>query len=73
MTFPCSMLVDARPITSIVWADGNAIIKAGTDGVTKIVAYTECGQMAHVPWLAVYKGDEVYCRLDATGKEIYYS
>ena len=41
-------------------------------GYTKIIAYRECGQMAYVPWLAFYVGDELRFRMDAAGCYIEY-
>jgi len=35
---------------------------------TKIVAYWEV-----VPWIAVYKGDEIFARMDATNCVIIYA
>ena len=63
---------DERPIVWISWSDGNAFIKVGQQGVTKIEAYEEAGQMGWVPWLKVYAGDVVTQRIDAAGKEIGY-
>lgn len=60
---------DTRPIQS-AWTIG---MGEGTDtgaavgykGVTAIKPYLENGQMAGVPWLEVWKGDFLYCRLNA--------
>ena len=43
------------------------IAKIGQDGVTKISAYAESGEMSYVPWLAVYKGDFLWQRVDVEG------
>jgi len=44
----------------------------GIDGVTKIDLYHENGQMGYVPWLAIYKGDFLYARMDASHMRIVY-
>ena len=44
----------------------------GVDGVTKIEAYDEMGQMSYVPWIAIWVGDTIILRMDAQGKTICY-
>lgn len=68
-----SMLQDDRPILWVAWPYGSALMKVGMGGVTKIVAYGEPGHMANIPWLAIYKGDVLWQRVDAAGKEIGYA
>lgn len=70
---PCRITEDERPIKQITWADGQGWICVGREGVTKIVAYDEKGVMDFVPWLAVYKEDVIWQRIDAAGKEITYA
>ena len=70
---PQDVLKDKRPIQWVAWADGNAFLRVGKDDVTRIVAYPEYGQFSMVPWLAVYKGDFLWQRIDISGKEIGYS
>jgi len=48
------------------------IATVGSDGVTKIVLYRENGQMDHVPWAAIYKGDFLWQRVDLAGMRIIY-
>lgn len=46
----------------------------GLSGVTCIAAYDEAGEMAYVPWFAIYVGDEIIWRVN--GKyvvEVYYA
>ncbi len=43
--------------------------RVGYGGVTRIEAYNECGQMACVPWLRVWRGDVLYMRLNAAQME----
>ena len=35
-------------------------------GITRIVAYGEPGEMCYLPWFAVYVGDEMIERINAT-------
>jgi len=46
--------------------------KVGRKGITKIIAYYESGQMAAVPWIAVYAGDIIKYRFDAVNCVIEY-
>lgn len=62
---------DPRPIVSIAW-DGPEYFKVGVSGVTKIVAYDESGHMSNIPWLAVFKGDEIALRTAADHVAINY-
>ena len=68
---------DPRPIKSISWGerygDGWWAIghKIGPEKrlITKIVVYREDG---HIPWVAVYVGDEIVARSDCAGASILY-
>ena len=46
--------------------------RVGWRGVNSIVAYGEPGQMAEVPWLAVYKDNVMVARIPAHAAEIIY-
>lgn len=70
---PCGMLEDVRAIQWISWANGDVLLQVGKRGVTKIVAYGEPRHLAMVPWLAVYKDDMLWQRIDSAGKEIGYA
>lgn len=37
----------------------------GSDGVTAIEPYDEVGQMAYVPWFNVWRGETLYCKVNA--------
>lgn len=64
------ILEDKRKIALI---DGPDIYAAvGENGITDIVVYKEAGEMAYVPWLAVYKGREILFRLPARMVIIQY-
>lgn len=65
---------DPRPIQVIVWnGDPNeSHFKVGQNGTTAIVAYDESGHMASVPWIAVFKGDEIVCRVQADAVTVSY-
>lgn len=61
---------DERQITSAIGERGNFAV--GDFGVTKITAYDENGEMAYVPWLAIWKGDAVVVRCPARDMTISY-
>ena len=61
---------DNRPIECIV--QDFLSIRVGEGGVTRIVAYGEAGQMALVPWAAIYKGEFLWKRIDLAGMLIIY-
>ena len=61
---------DARPIQPLTIAgEGGAWWAVGRDGITKIEVYLENGQMAQVPWLAVYRGDSIATRVNCAAVE----
>ena len=64
---------DPRPIEALYWndVDGNSL-RIGRKGVTKIEAYGESGMHCDLPWLAVFKGDEIFSRVPAYQVEIHY-
>lgn len=64
---------DTREIEGIYWddVDGSQLV-AGEGGVTKILAYGENAEFCHVSHLAVYKGDEVWQRINAKCVRIVY-
>lgn len=65
---------DERPIKAIYWpGEGAGGFTAGEYGCTKIVAYDENGSMSHVPWIAVFKGDEIAVRLPADQVSVHYA
>jgi hypothetical protein len=61
---PCVILGDDRTIKSVHFQRGKGYT-VGENGVTEIVAYGEPGQMAKVPFIAVYKGSEIATRVPA--------
>ena len=62
-----------RPIAMIgVEHEFGFYARVGSKGVTKIIAYDEAGEMAPVPWLAVYKGDKLWNRIAARHVRIEY-
>jgi hypothetical protein len=65
---------DKREIES-VWvatASEEGFWKVGSCGITKIEIYLEDGQMAGVPWCAIYHGDEIKNRFDMAGMGVTY-
>ena len=64
---------DQRPINAIYWAaEGADWFEVGRNNITAIRAYDENGQMSHIPWLAVYRGDEIVVRVPAEQVSIHY-
>lgn len=63
---------DVRPIQSVLTM-GGAIPAGwwavGRMNVTKIEPYFENGQMAVVPWLAIYEGDVITVRINGAAVE----
>ena len=58
----------------IAWVDfrNGITFEVGLNGVTSIIPYNENGQMAAVPWIAVYKGEKIVARFDAVNIVIKY-
>jgi hypothetical protein len=65
---------DPRPIQAIYWPmEGAGGYRVGdASGATRIEAYDENGQMAAVPWVAVFKGDDLICRVPADQVSVHY-
>ena len=67
---------DNREIYQVVLRSGNIedyeIYTTGKNGITKIVQYFENGQMAAVPWFAIYKGENIITRMDAVNCIVVY-
>lgn len=64
---------DEREIDYVEWMDGLESIRVGaTSGVTKIVSYGEPRECTYVAWLKVWKGDQLWKRMDTQGKTITY-
>jgi len=67
------MMHDGRPIKLIQWDDKeDGQYQVGFCGCTAIRAYGEPGSMAMVPWLAVYVGEEIVCRVAAHKVTVNY-
>ena len=61
---------DSRPIVQVITARGVGVIQYG---VTKIVPYSEDGQIEGVPWLAIYRDEVIIMRVNCAAVEsIYY-
>lgn len=64
---------DTRPIYSVVLSGPVMGHQVGKDDCTRISAVDENGEMAHVPWFEVWRGDALYCRVNAAHvAEVYY-
>lgn len=58
---------DDRPIVGVSFAGaGKRVHAVGQHGITKIVAYDERGIGSVQPWVAVYVGDQIVCRIPWT-------
>jgi hypothetical protein len=63
---------DQREIKSVENHAGCLLCRVGTNDITKIEVYDEHGQMAMIPWLAIYQNDKIIARMDAANKTIIY-
>lgn len=64
---------DPARIKCLIWDDSDGSqMQVDSDGITEIVAYHENGQMAGVPWLALYRGDEILARVPSEQVMIRY-
>jgi hypothetical protein len=52
--------------------EGGICHRVGANGVTKIEPYDENGQMAYVPRVRVFRGDDIYCTLPVTNLCVEY-
>ena len=74
MTDVPKILDDGRTINLLLVLQGEpGEFQVGFSGITRIVAYGENGDMALVPWLAVYKGEHLHSRIKASACEILYA
>ena len=55
-----------------IWV-GGYLYDRGASLVTKIEVYQETGQMAHVPWFAVYSGRKILARVNAAHVAIVHT
>lgn len=63
---------DPRPIRQInVAGDMQAWFVSHPPGI-RIEAYDENGSMAAVPWIAVFRGDDIIARIPAQQVSIHY-
>jgi len=66
-----SVVDEEREINEVHYQRGGGFT-VGEDGITKIEAYEENGQMAPVPWIAVYREGELHRRIPAREVVICY-
>ncbi len=62
---------DKRKIWSIF--SGECIYRIGEQGITKIEVYQENGQLSPVNWLAVFREDFLWIRIDSCGWAVSYA
>jgi len=67
-----TIVEDERPITSVFCGPSGNNFTVGTENITAIIAYNECGEYAHVPWVAIYRGEEIAYRYPAHQLAIGY-
>ncbi len=70
-----TLIDDKREIQAIWWNDENGYkVNASITALhaDKIIPYNENGEYCHIPWLAVYKDDQIICRVPAWQVSIYY-
>lgn len=72
MTTPMMLHDDREIMTVNDERAGQTVAAVGSHGVTKIECYGEPGDNALKPWFAVYQGDFLAQRFDATGMTVYY-
>lgn len=60
-----SLLYDQRKIQHIGY-EGDMSDEVGTHGITKIIAYGEPGECCYKPWFAVYIGEKIVRRVNAS-------
>jgi len=67
------ILDDDTPINCIHFDEARWSVYLHKDGITKIEAYGEAGEMAEVPWVAVWRGNEILYRFPARICRIEYA
>ncbi len=67
------MFDDKREITYYLSDIAPERVCVGQNGVTKIEVYREHGNGDFIPYLAVWKGELIFMRTPAIGKEIHYT
>ena len=65
-----TIIEDTRKIIAI--GKGLFRCRVGVDGITKIIAYHETGQMQYIVWFAIYEGKFLRYRIDSSGMSIEY-
>mgnify|MGYP000205648070 CR=1 FL=1 len=71
MPTPKSVVDEKRDIKAVHYERGGGH-EVGEEGITSIEAYEENGQMAPVPWIAVYKHGEIYERIPVQQVVVQY-
>jgi len=59
-----TIMEDNRPISALIFID-DSCFKVNEKGVTKIEAYTECGEMAPIVWFKVYFDNKMMQRVNS--------
>ena len=68
------LFFEPNPVRKIIEAgvEHPVTYEVGENGVTLIEIYGEHGQMAMVPFVAVYKGEKCVCRINAASVIIFF-
>lgn len=61
----CAIQTDGRTVIGVWTADGKTGAQVGMSGVTCIRVVQVAGNGAYVPWLEVWRGDNVWMRYNA--------
>lgn len=61
---------DKRPI-ALIFKDAS-LYSVGQNGITKIEVYQEPGSMAMTNWAAIFRGDNLWIRVDLSGWGVAY-
>ena len=73
---PTPLTDDKREIKTIAWNEDSwystTQLPDNNRYATKIIPYNELGIGSENPWLAVYKDDQIICRVPAYQVAIYY-
>ncbi len=69
-----TILDDKRVIDGVYWNDSDGTsYRVGVLGTTKIEAYGEPGLHCNLPWIAVWKDENLVTRVPATQVQIVYA
>lgn len=59
------LTTEPRTVRALRFPHGQYIYEVGSNGVTAIEPVDVAGQMAHVPWFNVWRGETLACKVNA--------